>query len=68
MDAKDERQCQAPQMKVRNAFPPCFNAARRLMALNDAPYRHDRQVIQEWGSRSEHIQIINTGGYQGLCG
>jgi len=36
--------------------------------LNDTSYRHNRQVIQERGSRSERIQIVNTGGYQGLCG
>ena len=49
-------------------LPSWFNAARGLMALNDTSYRHDRQVIQERGSRSEHIQIVNTGVYQGLCG
>ncbi len=49
-------------------LPSWSNASRRLMALNDAPYRHERQVILEGGSRSEHIQIVNTGGYQGFCG
>jgi hypothetical protein len=36
--------------------------------LSNAPYRHDGQVIQERGSSSECVQVIDTSGDQGLCG